>query len=138
MPTFMRFVRVAIALAMFNGAASTERSGAQCNSASHMTSRPARSASSTCSNDLVKGLGLGLSGASLKFVEHAEFRGHISPCYGRKTDRFGRRLQVPPDGTLFIQQPLARSPRAAVPPLQRCSPTGRCDGTSGRPRRAPE
>ncbi len=43
-----------MALATFNGAASTERSGALCNSASHITSSPDRSAASTCSNDVAK------------------------------------------------------------------------------------
>ncbi len=39
-PIFIRLVRAAIAVASTNGAASTERSGAVCSSASHMTSRP--------------------------------------------------------------------------------------------------
>ena len=54
MPIFIRLVRIAIALAMLSGAARTERSGALCSSASHMTSRPAASAWSTCSNDSEK------------------------------------------------------------------------------------
>ena len=47
---------VAMALAMLSGAARTERSGAVCNSASHITSNPAVSAASTSSNDSVNAL----------------------------------------------------------------------------------
>src|SRR5579883_1989714 len=47
MPIFMRLVRAAMALAMVSGAASTERSGATCSSASHIASSPHSSAAST-------------------------------------------------------------------------------------------
>jgi hypothetical protein len=53
-PIFIRLVRAAIAAAMVSGAASTERVGAAWSSASHITSRPQRSAASTCSNDWSK------------------------------------------------------------------------------------
>ena len=81
MPIFMRLVRVAIALAMFKGAASTDRSGAVCSSASHMTSRPAGLGFVHLFKRFGERLGFGLFGAALKFVEHAEFHDPSSPCF---------------------------------------------------------
>ena len=48
MPIFIRLVRAAMALAIASGADRWVRSGAKWISASHMTSRPQRSAPSTC------------------------------------------------------------------------------------------
>ncbi|HEY3908370.1 MAG TPA: hypothetical protein VGM07_00600 [Stellaceae bacterium] len=53
-PIRMRLVRAAMALAMVNGAAQTDRSGATWISASHIASSPHRSAASIWANDSAK------------------------------------------------------------------------------------
>jgi hypothetical protein len=53
-PIFMRVVRSAIAAARISGEASTERSGLKCSSASHIASRPIRSAASTWAKESAK------------------------------------------------------------------------------------
>jgi hypothetical protein len=50
-PIFIRLVRAAIAVATLSGSDNTNRVGAACSSARHMTSSPQRSAASTCSKE---------------------------------------------------------------------------------------
>src|SRR5271169_1516256 len=54
MPILIRSVRAPTAAAMLSGADNTERCGSKCSSASHIVSRPQRSAASICSNASAK------------------------------------------------------------------------------------
>ena len=73
MPIFIRLVRAAIAVASISGAASTERSGAVCSSASHITSRPIAFGGVHLLEGVGEGFLLGLPRHPLKLVEHTEF-----------------------------------------------------------------
>ena len=75
MPIFIRLVRAAMALAIASGADRWVRSGAKWISASHMTSRPQRSAPSTCAIASSKALRVAAPRQRGKLVKHAEFHG---------------------------------------------------------------